>query len=69
MTLRKKAQEIPFQEEQFKLHNIASNRATVMKSSHPADLASDLNMLNIGKEDLPLQYSLGIVWDLNCIYF
>lgn len=29
------------------------------------DLASDLKKLNIGQEDLPLQHSHGIVWDLN----
>ncbi|XP_061170566.1 uncharacterized protein LOC133179906 [Saccostrea echinata] len=58
-------QETLYQEGQLKLHKIASNSKTVMNNFCMEDLASDLKTLDIAKADLPLQHSLGLVWDLN----
>ncbi|XP_062604472.1 uncharacterized protein LOC134266273 [Saccostrea cucullata] len=65
ISVLQKTCETLFQEGQLKLHKIASNSKTVMNSFCTEDLASDLKTLDIAKADLPLQHSLGLVWDLN----
>ncbi|XP_062587767.1 uncharacterized protein LOC134249430 [Saccostrea cucullata] len=65
ISVLQKTRETLFQEGQLKLQKIASNSKTVMNSFCTEDLASDLKTLDIAKADLPLQHSLGLVWDLN----
>lgn len=48
----------------LKLHKIASNSNNVMKAFSPQDLAKDLKDLDLGAETLPLQRSLGLIWNL-----
>ena len=47
----------------LRLHKFASNDASVMRAFQPEDLAKDLINLDFQK-DLPLQRSLGLVWNL-----
>lgn len=48
----------------LRLHKIASNDETVMRSFSSEDLAKDLVNLDLGSETLPLQRSLGLYWNL-----
>lgn len=48
----------------LKLHKIASNSNKVMTAFAPEDLAKDLKDLNLGADPLPLQRSLGLIWNL-----
>ncbi|XP_060765880.1 uncharacterized protein LOC132874028 [Neoarius graeffei] len=48
----------------LKLHKIASNSNKVMTAFAPEDLAKDLKDLNLGTDPLPLQRSLGLIWNL-----
>ncbi|XP_014673822.1 PREDICTED: uncharacterized protein LOC106814066 [Priapulus caudatus] len=48
----------------IRLHKISSNNKEVMKAFLPQDLAKDLKDLDLGNDLLPLQRSLGLVWDL-----
>lgn len=48
----------------LKLHKIASNSSEVMKAFAPEDLAKDLKDLDLGADPLPLQRSLGLIWNL-----
>lgn len=48
----------------LKLHKIASNSSKVMTAFAPEDLAKDLKDLNLGADPLPLQRSLGLIWNL-----
>lgn len=48
----------------LKLHKIASNSSKVMKAFAPEDLAKDLKDINLGADPLPLQWSLGLMWNL-----
>ena len=47
-----------------KLHKIASNSKEVMQAFPAADLAKDLAFLDLSKDDLPMQRSLGLCWNL-----
>ncbi|XP_052814266.1 uncharacterized protein LOC128241385 [Mya arenaria] len=49
----------------LRLHKIASNVPEVMKSFPPEDLSKDLKDLDLDREDLPSQRSLGIVWNIS----
>lgn len=48
----------------LKLHKIASNSSKVMTAFAPEDLAKDLKDLDLGADPLPLQRSLGLIWNL-----
>lgn len=48
----------------LRLHKIASNSKEVMSAFPPEDLAKDLGVLDLSKDDLPIQRSLGLSWDL-----
>jgi len=48
----------------LKLHKIASNSSKVMKAFDPEDFAKDLKDLDFGVDPLPLQRSLGLIWNL-----
>lgn len=53
----------------LRLHKITSNSAAVMASFPAEDLANDLKDLDLGTDALPLQCSLGLVWNLQTDYF
>ncbi|KAL0151744.1 hypothetical protein M9458_052970 [Cirrhinus mrigala] len=48
----------------LKLHKIASNSSKVMTAFAPEDLAKDLKDLDFSADPLPLQRSLGLIWNL-----
>ena len=48
----------------LRLHKIASNSKEVMCSFPPEDLAKDIGVLDLSKDSLPIQRSLGLSWDL-----
>ncbi|XP_031747764.1 uncharacterized protein LOC116406890 [Xenopus tropicalis] len=48
----------------LRLHKIASNSSDVMAAFSSEDHATDLKDLNFNDDDLPMQRSLGICWDL-----
>ncbi|KAK0139185.1 hypothetical protein N1851_024265 [Merluccius polli] len=52
-------------ESNLKLHKIASNSVTVMQAFTPDDLAADLRDLGLDKEELPVQRSLGLCWNID----
>ena len=55
----------------LRLHKIASNREEVLKAFPEAELSKSLKGLNFQNDDLPLQHSLGLSWDLrsDCFTF
>ena len=48
----------------IRLHKISSNHRKVLDAFPPDDIAHDLKGLDFGSDDLPLQRSLGLCWDL-----
>ncbi|KAK3082438.1 hypothetical protein FSP39_009290 [Pinctada imbricata] len=48
----------------IRLHKIASNMKEIMDAFPAEDLAKNLRSKNLEFDDLPMQHSLGIVWDL-----
>ena len=48
----------------LRLHKIASNRTAVMDAIPIDDLAKDVQNLILSKDELPLQRSLGVCWNL-----
>lgn len=48
----------------LRLHKIASNSPEVMDAFPPQDHAAGLKDLDLGVDDLPMQRSLGLQWDL-----
>lgn len=51
----------------LKLHKISSNSKSVLMKFPADDLAKDLKDLDIGKDDLPVQRSLGLSRDINAV--
>lgn len=52
------------EQSQIKLHKIASNINSVMKAFPSEEQAKDPKDLNLSVDPLPLQRSLGLVWNL-----
>lgn len=48
----------------LRIHKVASNKEEVMSAFASDDLAKDLKDLDIGNDQLPVQRSLGLNWDL-----
>lgn len=48
----------------LRLHKISSNSSTVLAAFENHDLAKDLKNIELGKEGLPVQRSLGTCWNL-----
>ncbi|XP_061170947.1 uncharacterized protein LOC133180435 [Saccostrea echinata] len=48
----------------LRLHKIASNNQEVMNAFPPSDLSSEMKDLDLSKDNLPTQRSLGLNWDL-----
>ncbi len=52
-----------------RLHKIASNKREVMEAFPSQDYASDLKDLDLETDNLPIQRSLGLNWDLKTDHF
>ncbi|XP_061170421.1 uncharacterized protein LOC133179742 [Saccostrea echinata] len=63
--LIKRTQQALLNEGNLRLHKIVSNSRAVMNSFESRDLAKGLEDVDIGAEELPVQRSLGICWNLN----
>ena len=63
--LMKRTQEALQLEGNLRLHKIASNSDDVMKAFPSKDLAKNLIDLDLNNDNLPLQRSLGLTWDLS----
>ena len=48
----------------LRLHKIVSNRTAVMDAIPTNDLAKDVQNLDLSRDELPLQRSLGVCWNL-----
>ncbi|XP_014676616.1 PREDICTED: uncharacterized protein LOC106816503 [Priapulus caudatus] len=48
----------------IRLHKISSNSREVLDAFPPGDIARDLKNLELGSDDVPMQRSLGMCWDL-----
>ena len=64
VSLMQRTQQALQQEGGLRLHKIASNSKEVMNSFPTEDLAKDLMPLDLVKDNLPVQRSLGLIWDL-----
>ncbi|KAK3088641.1 hypothetical protein FSP39_021780 [Pinctada imbricata] len=53
----------------LRLHKIASNSKSVLLQFPKEDLSKDLKDIDIGEDDLPMQRSLGLSWDINADVF
>lgn len=60
-----KRTQAPLAESNLKLHKIASNSVTVMQAFAPDDLAAGLRDLGLNKDELPMQTSLGLCWNID----
>ena len=69
INLVKKTQRALMDGGNIKLHKIASNKQEVMEAFPQEDLAKDIKDLDLRKDLLPLQTSLGIGWDLEADTF
>ncbi|XP_076862530.1 uncharacterized protein LOC143514793 [Brachyhypopomus gauderio] len=70
ISLLKRTQEVLLKSN-LRLHKIAANSKEVMEAFPPSDRASDLKELNLDVDQLPMQRSLGLVWNLqtDCFHF
>ncbi|XP_035986523.1 uncharacterized protein LOC118560020 isoform X2 [Fundulus heteroclitus] len=48
----------------LKLHKVTSNRQAVLKAFPPEDRAKDVENLDLCAQDLPVQRSLGLLWNV-----
>lgn len=64
VSLMKRTQQALLQEGGLRLHKFVSNSSDVMKYFPTDDLAKDLMSLDLSKDILPIQRSLGISWNL-----
>lgn len=64
VSLMKRTQQTLLQEGGLRLHKFVSNSSNVMKYFPTDDLAKDLMSLDLSKDILPIQRSLGISWNL-----
>ncbi|KAK3090823.1 hypothetical protein FSP39_014942 [Pinctada imbricata] len=67
----KKTQTVLKENGSIRLHKIASNSPTVLEAFPVNDLKKNLKTLDLCSDDLPVQQSLGLAWDLNtdCLIF
>ena len=69
VSLMKRTQQAFQEHGNIRLHKIASNSKEVMSSFPSEDLAKDLAVLDLNKDVLPLQRSLGLNWNLQTDVF
>ena len=60
----KRAQQALQENGNVTLHKTASNSTEAMQAFPADDLAKDLAVLDLSKDDLPIQRSLGLCWNL-----
>ena len=60
----KRAQQALQENGNVTLHKIDSNSTEAMQAFPADDLAKDLAVLDLSKDDLPIQRSLGLCWNL-----
>ena len=53
----------------LRLHKIASNSLKVLSSLPPEDLTTNLKTVDLMLDSIPLQTSLGLIWDINADTF
>ena len=61
--LMSKAQEALKVNGNLRLHKIALYSKEVRSAFPPEDLAKDIGILDLSKDSLPIQHSLGLSWD------
>ncbi|XP_034053860.1 uncharacterized protein LOC117533931 [Gymnodraco acuticeps] len=66
--LLKKTQDV-LSKSNLRLHKIAANNKEVMEAFPSKDHTNELKDLDLGADTLPMQRSLGIIWDLQTDYF
>ncbi|XP_063404523.1 uncharacterized protein LOC134687988 [Mytilus trossulus] len=64
VSVLKRTQQSLLENGKLKLHKIASNSEKVMNAFNPDELAKELKTLDLNKDELPIQHSLGMSWDL-----
>lgn len=65
VNLLRKTQSVLFEEGKIRLHKIASNRLDVLSQFPYEDLEKNLKSIDLATEELPMQQSLGLAWDIN----
>ncbi|KAK3104599.1 hypothetical protein FSP39_005889 [Pinctada imbricata] len=71
ISLLQRTQTVLMNEAKIRLHKIVSNDMDVMNSFPTEDLEKNLKTLDIYADELPMQQSLGLSWDINsdCMTF
>lgn len=69
VSLLSRTQRMLREEVTIRLHKIASNDIQIMNQFPKEDLSKDLKNLDLDKDNLPQQLSLGLVWDLHLDVF
>lgn len=64
ISVMKRTQEALKENGKLRLHKIASNSETVMKTFNSDDLAKGLKDIDFHNDELPIQQSLGLCWNL-----
>ncbi|XP_033726768.1 uncharacterized protein LOC117316337 [Pecten maximus] len=64
VSLMKRTQQTLSANGKIRLHKIASNNQEVLDAFNSEDIAKDISGIDIQQEQIPLQRSLGIQWDL-----
>ena len=62
--LMKRTQDALQKEVRIRLHKIVSNSKGVLKKFHAKDLDYNLKDLDLGSDELPMQRSLGLSWNI-----
>ena len=69
INLVKKTQAALLENGKLRLHKTASNGKHALNAFPSDDLAKDLKDVNLTKDCLPQQKSLGLIWDINMDIF
>jgi hypothetical protein len=64
-SLIKRSQRALYENGHLRLHNITSNSKLVLNEFDSTDLANNLKDLDLGSDELPLQRSLGLSWNIS----
>lgn len=64
VSLMKRTQRALMKGRMLRLHKIASNSKSVLSQFDQDDLAKDLKSMDFGSEVIPMQRTLGVIWDI-----
>lgn len=64
VSLMKRTQRALMKGRMLRLHKIASNSKSVLSQFDQDDLAKDLKSMDFGSEVMPMQRTLGVIWDI-----